>query len=253
MDNVTKPTLRRNSLRVMCRCDNASKCFCIAASPLIIATIVIHKHGNIVLMKRPLSRLVLGFVLLSGLVVAQNELTSASLYGRSMYGRCSYNDACQISIATISNVSLTVEPTVDGVITIDEDEVNVITNSSAGYTMTLESSSATENSLEGVVDELTAVSGTPASPSVLTGNEWGYRIDDFSGFGAGPTSAVTNQPSSSLTFAGMPLLGSAATIKTTSSSATLGDTTYVWYGARADFGVAPDTYTQTVLYTVVAL
>lgn len=203
------------------------------------------------LMKRVLGRLLLVTTSFVGLFII-GGVVSANPYGRGEYGLCNYGDACTISVATLGTVSLSLDPTPSGVFTIDKDQVTVVSNSVDGYTLTLESASGTENSLVGTVDELTAVSGTTASPTTLTGNEWGFRIDSYDGFGAGPTSAITSQSSSSLTFAGVPLNGSPTTIKTT-SSATAGDNTDVWYGARADFGVAPDTYSQTVVYTATTL
>ena len=82
-------------------------------------------------------------------------------------------------------------------------------------------------------------------------NEWGYRIDGALGFGAGPTSAITSQPSSSLTFAGVPLLGAPQEIKVTASGAPSGDVTNVWYGIRADISKPSGTYTSTVTYTAI--
>lgn len=200
-------------------------------------------------MKSRLLRCFFVTLLAAVIFISFGSFTIASPYGRGKYGSCTYGETCTISAATFGTVSLSIEPTVDGVYTINEDQIEVTTNSNSGYVLTIESDSDTKSTLEGIVDEIDPVSGTPASPVALTGNQWGYRVDGFSSFGAGPTSSVENASSSSATFAGLPFLNNAATIRSTSVSAPLGEVTSVWYGVRADFDVAPDTYTRTVIYT----
>lgn len=176
----------------------------------------------------------------------------ASLYGRGLYGACSYG-SCSISVASDTTVSLPLTPDTNSVYTIAKDSVVVTTKSSLGFTLTLESDSATENSLDGSSASIDASSATPASPAVLALNTWGFRVDGLSGFGAGPTSAITNQSSSALTFAGVPLMGSATIIRDYSTAAGAGVATDVWYGVRADLTKPADTYTRTVTYTAVNL
>jgi hypothetical protein len=188
---------------------------------------------------------VIGVLLLAPLVFA-------APYGSDIYGKCTYGDGCNISISTSGTVTLNVAPTLSSVYTIDKDTVTVTTNNSAGYTLRLESTSGTSSKLENGAEYFDTTTGTAASPVTLSNNEWGYRIDSALGFGAGPTTAVSNQTSSSLTFAGLPLLGAPQTIKTTASSALSGDATDVWYGIRADMTKPAGTYSATVVYTAVA-
>ena len=95
-------------------------------------------------------------------------------------------------------------------------------------------------------------SGTQASPVNLAVNTWGYRVDSLSGFGAGPTTAQTNQPTSSYSFAGIPASDQTAhTLKTTSAPADPAETTAVWYGVRIDTTKPSGTYTDLVTYTAV--
>lgn len=205
------------------------------------------------LMKFTRLRVVLGGVMLFILMFYPAAHLSAVRYGEGSYGVCNYGQGCNISITTSGTVALSATPTVSGVYTIAEDVVEVTTNSPDGYTLTLETDSATENSLDGSDGSISAVSGTPASPVTLSMNEWGFRVDGLSGFGAGPTSPVTNQASSSVTFAALPFMNSAATIKTTAGPALSGDTTDVWYGVRVDTSLPAGTYTRTVTYTATAL
>lgn len=180
------------------------------------------------------------------------SVLSAAPYGTGAYGSCEYGDGgCFITISTTGLVELSLAPAGGAVVTVAKDDVTVTTNSNSGYELRLESSSATENSLVNGGEDIPTTSATAGSPATLAVNEWGYRLDGELGFGAGPTSAVTNQSSSSLTFAGIPLLGAAQLIKTTATSAPTGDTTAVWYGAHVDVTKPQGTYTQTVLYTAV--
>ena len=202
-----------------------------------------------------LARIVVMPVVITGIMHSSLE-ANASKYGVSQYGRCNYQDACEISITTSGTVSLPVTPTASSVYTIQKDSVTITTNSDDGYTLTLESdsSAADGDEFKGPSSNILAsTSGTISSPSALGVNEWGYRIDSIAGFGSGPTSAVSNVSSSSLTFAGISLYGSPTTIKTTSSSAPTGDTTEVWYGVRVDISKPSGIYSRSVIYTAVAL
>lgn len=195
-------------------------------------------------------------VLLTGVVVsiflfvasAITQHVTASPYGYGKYGSCKYQ-ACTIAIETSSAVSLPVTPTDAGVYTVAEDNVEVTTNSSRGYTLALSSSSPTEDGLVGDSDVIENSSGTTASPIVLASNSWGFRVDGFDGFGMGPTTAINSQPTSSLTFAGVPLLGSPVIFNTTDEEAPLGDSNSVWYGVHVNNTIAADTYMATVVYT----
>lgn len=185
------------------------------------------------------------------LIVSQTS--KASLYGRGSYGNCTYQDDCTITASTLGTVNLNITPSSSGVYTIDTDTVTVTTNSSNGYNLQLNVNSSTSNALVSGSNNLNASSASDSSPAVLPNNTWGYRIDDFSGFGAGPTTAQSNQPSSTLSFAGVPLSIAPTTIKTTATSAPSGDSTSVWYGVHATNTQPSGLYTIDVTYTAVAL
>lgn len=177
----------------------------------------------------------------------------AAPYGTNKYSQCTYGNGCSISITTSTSVDLPLTPTAAGVYTIEKDEVTVTTNVSSGYELRVSSTSATDNSLVAGSNEISATSGSLASPTVLDMNSWGYRVDSIGGFGVGPTAALQNQPVNSALFAAIPLLGDEDVVRTTGTSTPLGELTTVWYGVHANLMTPPGSYTGTVLYTAVAL
>jgi|GEM_PF-3156336 len=98
-----------------------------------------------------------------------------------------------------------------------------------------------------------SLSGFIFNPT-LSSNSWGWRVDNEASFGAGPTSAVTNAPNSSLTFAAVPTNGSSVQVYSSNSATppVTGDTIEVWYGIRVSPSKVAGDYDQTVLYTAVA-
>lgn len=176
--------------------------------------------------------------------------SEALTFGKGTYGTCTYS-TCGISISTSGPVQLNITPTAGGAVTIASDTVTVETGSSTGYSLQLESSAAS-TALTSGANTIAASSGTFAAPQTLAVNTWGYRIDSAGGFGAGPTSAVTNAASSSLTFAGLTASGSPVTLKTTTVSApTPGEATTVWYGTKVDSSQPSGVYSLTVTYTAI--
>ncbi len=174
--------------------------------------------------------------------------TLALPYGSGSYGTCTY-DQCGISLTTSGTVNLSLHPTGSGVYTIQKDALNVKTGGSTGYTLSLESNTASAALISGS-NTIPSVSASYDSPQALGLNSWGYRMDSVHNFGAGPTSAITNGSSSSLLFAPLPVNASPDIIvSTTAASLTAGDDYSIWYGVRADMAPPAGTYTQTILYT----
>lgn len=156
-----------------------------------------------------------------------------------------------ISLLTSNGtVNLNAVPTGSGVQTIASDTVTVSSNDSNGYTLQLATSGA-GTSLTSGANTIAASSGTQASPVAQTANSWGYRVDGLGGFGAGPTSAVSNAAIGAVKFAGVPASGSPNTLKTTASTAS-NDTTTVWYGVAVNTSQPAGTYTDSVTYTATA-
>jgi hypothetical protein len=134
--------------------------------------------------------------------------------------------------------------------TVSNDIVTATTDSSTGYTVSL-TDTDTSNALTGPAS-ITASSAAPASPAVLGTNTWGYRVDNIAGFGAGPTSSLTNGAVPSLTFAGVPISsGTPGLIRTTNSADTGTVNTSVWYGVCADSNLQSGSYNDSVTYTAV--
>ena len=187
----------------------------------------------------------------------------ATTYGQGYYGECLYgtnSDTCDISISNNGfTLFLNVTPSSGGSCTIQSDQVSVTTYDPNGYTLTLANESTNTSLLntDGSSPTIATSSGTPASPQALVDN-WGYRVDGWSNFGAGPTSPETNAPSnSSLKFAGtQPSNGTADTIAQSSSVTNpfSPTTTTIWYGICADnsLNVPSGSYTSTVEYTATA-
>lgn len=188
------------------------------------------------------------------LLMISNSKSSALPYGLGSYNDCSYGGTCSISITTSDIVNINLQPTTSSVYSIQKDSVIVTTNSPLGYTLSLQSNSASSTSLVNSTHSLTASSGTPASPAPLQVNTWGYRLDGQAGFGGGPTNAATNASSSSLTFAGITLSGAPQIIYSKNTESAIGgDTIDVWYGTRANTSVPAGTYSQTVVYTATTI
>jgi len=153
-------------------------------------------------------------------------------------------------LTTSGTVNINATPTGGGVQTTASDTITVSTNDAAGYTLSLAETGASGNLVSGS-DTIAAVSGTKASPTALTANKWGYRVDSLGGFGAGPTSSGSNTAIGSVTYAAVPASGSPDTLKATSSTAT-NDTTTVWYSVAVNTSQPSGTYTNSVTYTAVA-
>lgn len=169
-------------------------------------------------------------------------------YGAGTYGTCQYS-TCSISLTSSGNVTLNLTPTSGGVYTIQPNQLTVDTGSSTGYTLTLIDSDTNTSLVDGA-KTISASSGTPASPSVLSSISWGYRVDGIAGFGAGPTTAQTNVSSSSLTFAGIPASNlTAHTIASSSSAQVSPEATNVWYGVFVTSTQQSGSYSDIVTST----
>ena len=153
-----------------------------------------------------------------------------------------------ISLFTTSGtVNDNITPTSAGAQTIQSDTVTISTNDSSGFTLQLAETGAS-SALTSGGNSIPASSGTVSSPVTMTANTWGFRVDSLSGFGSGPTSAVTNQAIGALTFAAVPATASPQTLKNTSGTAS-NNTTTVWYGVAANTSQPSGTYTNSVTYT----
>ena len=94
-------------------------------------------------------------------------------------------------------VNLNVTPgAANGNQTTSSDSITILSNDSSGYNVYLSNNSATNGTLGDVI-----AASSNSSPLALAADTWGYREDGFGSFGAGPTSALTTNPTlSSLTY-----------------------------------------------------
>lgn len=194
-----------------------------------------------------LRNFIVGAVLLLPVAALANT-TDNTTYGSGNYGDCDYG-SCAITLTSGGAVNLDITPTQAGSCTIASDTVSVLTDSTAGYTVKL-ASSTTDTSLVNGASTIATSSGTAASPTILNPNAWGWRVDGLSGFGSGPSSTQSNIAAPISSFAGMPASNvTPATIKSSNTYANPAVDTTVWYGLCADISALNGTYTTQVTYT----
>jgi hypothetical protein len=181
---------------------------------------------------------------------ARATTTDSTVYGSGNYGNCDYG-SCTITLTSNGTVGVNVTPTATGKCTVQSDTASVTTDNTIGYTLTM-TTSTTNNAMVNGGTNLSAASGTAASPTTLAMNTWGYRVDGVSGFGAGPTSSQNSGTIPAVTFAGVPASNAAATaVASSSSAANPAVNTTVWYGVCANTTIPAGTYSTTVTYTAV--
>lgn len=174
---------------------------------------------------------------------------SALKYGEGLYGTCQFS-SCNITLTSDATVTASITPSTSAVrCSIVNHAISVSTGSSTGYTLAVSSSSAATALTRTGGGSINAVSGTPAAPTTLAANTWGYRIDGVQSFGTGPTSVVTNVATPSLTFAGVPASSSPQTLKTTAVAASPADATSVYYGICLNATLPNGTYSNTINYS----
>ena len=154
--------------------------------------------------------------------------------------------ASVISISSSGTVAIGITPVSGGSQTSASDTITVSTNNSTGYVLTLADSDATTTLVNGA-NTISAHAGTQAAPTALANNTWGYAVPALGSFDASYTT-ITNATSSASKWAGVPASGAPNTIKTTAVTAS-GDTTTVWYSAKADTTKPNGAYADTVTYT----
>lgn len=178
------------------------------------------------------------------------DTTDTAVYGGGSYGNCDFG-ACSLTLSSGGTTNINVVPTPTGACTVQSDTISVLTNNSAGYSVTA-TTSTTNNAMTGASGAITASGGSSAVPAALTSNTWGYRVDNLSGFGAGPTSAQSNGSVPSVFFAAIPPSNQAGTVIASSSiAANPAVQTTVWYGVCANTTTASGAYAVSVTYTAV--
>lgn len=183
------------------------------------------------------------------LVTPALALAANGAYGDGDYGDCSYN-SCGISLTSNGTVNINVIVGNTTTCTTQSDSVAVTTDSSTGYSLSLNDSATTSSLLGSGSPTIPTSSATQSSPTPLSTNTWGYRVDGVGGFGAGPTSASSNVGASSATFAAIPISSvTGDTLAYSTSSADPAVTTTVWYSTCVNASVPAGTYSSSVVYT----
>lgn len=183
-------------------------------------------------------------------VITYADTTDTAVYGGGSYGNCDFS-ACSLTLSSGGTTNVNVVPTPTGACTVQNDTVSVLTNNSAGYSVTA-TTSTTNNAMVGSSGSIAASSGSAATPVALTSNTWGYRVDNLSGFGAGPTSAQNSGNVPGVFFSAVPPSNQAGTV--IASSLTVANPavqTIVWYGVCADTTTASGAYAVSITYTAV--
>ncbi len=172
-------------------------------------------------------------------------------YGNGTYGTCTYN-TCGITLSSSSAVSLNVIQGASTTCTVQSDNVAVLTDSSTGYSLSINNAATTSSLIGSGANTIPTVSGTQTSPVALTANRWGYRVDGLAGFGTGPTSAVSNVTVPATSFAAIPSSSQSADVLAGSGAAAdPAVATAVWYGVCTDTTIPAGTYSSAVVYTAV--
>jgi hypothetical protein len=143
-----------------------------------------------------------------------------------------------------------ISPTPTGEQSINDDTVTGSTNDSLGLTISLAEQSASLTGLISGGNTIATSAGTTTTPVLLAANTWGWREDSLTGtgFGAGPTSAVSSvAPSASIKFAAIP--ANASPYNVDISSTTGSTSANIWYGATVTTSQPTGAYTTTVVYT----
>jgi len=208
--------------------------------------------GKVTGMRRAVLAMLLAFGLLLMPIwgVVSADTTDSTTYGSGNYGVCDYG-SCTITLSSAATTNIDITPSGTSKCSVQSNAVSVTTDSATGYSLTM-TTSGTNTSMTYLSNNLTASSGTAASPTALATNTWGWRVDGLSGFGAGPTSSLASGAVPSVTFAGVPASnGTPSQLALTSAAANPAVVTTVWYGACASPTAAAGTYTATVTYTAV--
>ena len=157
-----------------------------------------------------------------------------------------------ITISSGPSVGLSLTPDGTGVVSSASNVVTVSTNNSTGYALAIKDSDATTTLASGGNSFTTNTS--PTAADALANGEWGWAVPSAT-TGVGVTGfdasygALNSSTTLTSTWAGVNATGGAnVNIKTTSGVAS-GDTTTVWFAARANTSQPTGSYTGAVTYT----
>ena len=150
------------------------------------------------------------------------------------------NDASLSVTLTPEAMNLAVTPTPDGTLTSDELAIQVSTDNTTGYTLTL-ALAGTESSLYDPASggEIQSTTATMGDPTTLAVNTWGWY----------PNSSANNTGN---LFAALPNSSNPYTLKKTSSATSgSGDTTTISFGVNVDTTLPAGSYTNAIVISAV--
>lgn len=193
-------------------------------------------------MRKP--KILLGLLVLAGLLVVPAAAFAAT---DSDTTTVTVAVGSTISVASSGTVNVSVTPTGVGSMSSKKDTVEVSTNNSAGYTLTIADSDSNTDLVDGA-NTISAHSGTLAVPTSLAKDSWGYHVDSAGGFDTGATEETNQTGGGAYKYAGVPASGSPDTIKSTSAVASQ-EQTFVFFGANVSTAKPNGNYADTVTYT----
>lgn len=177
------------------------------------------------------------------------RVAASNIVGRGPYSDTVEGQVRYITLDAPNSVDIDVTPANGARMSSNLTQVNTKTNSPSGHKLAL-SMDGTEQKLLNGSHFISPTSGTFASPIILNGSSWGYRVASVGGFGSGG-SVELNVVTSAHKWAGVPVKATPHVIKTKNTTNTTLEQTTVYYGASVDADQRSGSYKATVLYTAI--
>ena len=177
------------------------------------------------------------------------RVAASNIVGRGLYSDLAEGQVRYITLDAPNSVDIDVTPANGARMSSNLTQVNTKTNSPSGHKLAL-SMDGTEQKLLNGSHFISPTSGTFASPIILNGSSWGYRVASVGGFGSGG-SVELNVVTSAHKWAGVPVKATPHVIKTKNTANTTLEQTTVYYGASVDADQRSGSYKATVLYTAI--
>ena len=160
------------------------------------------------------------------------RVAASNIVGRGPYSDTVEGQVRYITLDAPNSVDIGVTPANGARMSSNLTQVNTKTNSPSGHKLAL-SMDGTEQKLLNGSHFISPTSGTFASPIILNGSSWGYRVASVGGFGSGG-SVELNVVTSAHKWAGVPVKATPHVIKTKNTANTTLEQTTVYYGASVD-------------------
>ena len=177
------------------------------------------------------------------------RVAASNIVGRGPYSDTVEGQVRYITLDAPNSVDIDVTPANGARMSSNLTQVNTKTNSPSGHKLALSMDGAEQKLLNGS-HFISPTSGTFASPIILNGSSWGYRVASVGGFGSGG-SVELNVVTSAHKWAGVPVKATPHVIKTKNTANTTLEQTTVYYGASVDADQRSGSYKATVLYTAI--